>query len=109
MARDRESDRVTNRSTDRPAFERRPNLSEVVRGAPDANVRLELCVLLRLAVCLNRNRSPHPRGALSLAVRPHGLEIRFGSGWLDEHPLTRADLEQEAERLRTVGFELRIK
>jgi exopolyphosphatase / guanosine-5'-triphosphate,3'-diphosphate pyrophosphatase len=77
--------------------------------APDASIRLELCVLLRLAVCLNRNRSPHPRGAFSLAVRPHGLEIRFESGWLDEHPLTRADLEQEAERLRTVGFELRIK
>ena len=76
--------------------------------ASDAAVRLELCVLLRLAVCLNRNRSPHPRGTFALAVRPRGLEIRFASGWLDEHPLTRADLEQEAERLATVGFELRV-
>lgn len=77
--------------------------------APDSTVRLELCVLLRLAVCLNRNRSPHPRGTFSLAVRARGLEIRFESGWLDEHPLTRADLEQEAERLDTVGFELRVR
>lgn len=77
--------------------------------APETAVRLELCVLLRLAVCLNRNRSPNPRGTFSLAVRPRGLEIRFESGWLDEHPLTRADLEQEAERLGTIGFELRVR
>jgi exopolyphosphatase / guanosine-5'-triphosphate,3'-diphosphate pyrophosphatase len=86
----------------------RRKISPQVQTA-DASIRLELCVLLRLAVCLNRNRSPHPRGTFSLAVRPHGLEIRFESGWLDEHPLTRADLEQEADRLGTVGFELRIR
>jgi exopolyphosphatase/guanosine-5'-triphosphate,3'-diphosphate pyrophosphatase len=77
--------------------------------APDASIRLALCVLLRLAVCLNRSRSPHPRGTFALEVRPRGLDIRFESGWLDEHPLTRADLEQEAERLETVGFVLRVK
>ncbi len=26
--------------------------------------------------------------------------------WLDDHPLTRLDLAQEADYLRTIGFEL---
>jgi exopolyphosphatase/guanosine-5'-triphosphate,3'-diphosphate pyrophosphatase len=31
----------------------------------------------------------------------------FPKGWLEAHPLTAADLEQEAEFLRGAGFRLR--
>jgi exopolyphosphatase / guanosine-5'-triphosphate,3'-diphosphate pyrophosphatase len=66
-----------------------------------------LVVLLRLAVLLNRGRSPRSLPKVDLAVRGRSLELGFPKGWLAEHPLTEADLEQEVEHLRTVGFRLR--
>jgi exopolyphosphatase/guanosine-5'-triphosphate,3'-diphosphate pyrophosphatase len=36
------------------------------------------------------------------------LHLGFPPGWLDRHPLTEADLRQEAQLLAAAGFELRI-
>ena len=43
-------------------------------------------------------------------VQPRGrsLEAVFPKGWLEAHPLTAADLEQEVEYLRVAGFRLRV-
>ncbi len=65
-----------------------------------------LCVLLRLAVVLHRGRSRQPLPPLSLEVNARRVALRFPSGWLDEHPLTRADLEAEARYLKKAGFRL---
>jgi exopolyphosphatase/guanosine-5'-triphosphate,3'-diphosphate pyrophosphatase len=65
-----------------------------------------LIALLRLAVLLNRGRGPRPLPKVDLVVRGRSLEIAFPKGWLAEHPLTEADLEQEAEYLRAAGFRL---
>ncbi|HWP01719.1 MAG TPA: Ppx/GppA phosphatase family protein [Methylococcus sp.] len=65
-----------------------------------------LAVILRLAVILNRSRhtAPHPE------IRVEGDErrvlLRFSERWLHEHPLTTADLQQEAEYLRSAGIRL---
>ncbi|HQR24970.1 MAG TPA: exopolyphosphatase, partial [Steroidobacteraceae bacterium] len=67
-----------------------------------------LIVLLRLAVLLNRGRGPRALPRVDLAVRERSLELGFPKGWLAEHPLTEADLEQEAEYLRAAGFRLRV-
>ncbi len=67
-----------------------------------------LCVLLRLAVVLNRARTRQPLPALTLATSQQRMELRFPAGWLDEHPLTRADLEGEARFLRKAGFRLEL-
>ncbi len=66
---------------------------------------LRLCVLFRLAVLLNRSRSTLPLPAMHLAVKRGGYAIEFPAGWLDENPLTRADLAEEAAHLRAVGIE----
>jgi exopolyphosphatase/guanosine-5'-triphosphate,3'-diphosphate pyrophosphatase len=66
-----------------------------------------LVVLLRLAVLLNRGRGPRSLPKVDLAVRGRSLDLEFPKGWLAEHPLTEADLEQEVEHLRAVGFRLR--
>jgi exopolyphosphatase/guanosine-5'-triphosphate,3'-diphosphate pyrophosphatase len=42
----------------------------------------------------------------TLAATGNRLELRLPEGWLDGHPLTRADLEEEAGYLRESGFEL---
>lgn len=67
-----------------------------------------LCVLLRLAVVLHRGRSSEPLPAISLRVDRQRLVLRLPAGWLDQHPLTRADLEIEARQLRKAGFDLEI-
>jgi exopolyphosphatase/guanosine-5'-triphosphate,3'-diphosphate pyrophosphatase len=76
---------------------------------PEARSALRLCVVLRLALVLNRSRSK--RALPPFALRGEGKRVRLAmpTGWLEEHPLTAADLEQEARYLDAAGFELRIK
>jgi exopolyphosphatase/guanosine-5'-triphosphate,3'-diphosphate pyrophosphatase len=69
---------------------------------------LYLIVLLRLAVLLHRGRGPRSLPDLRLAVKGSSAEIAFPRGWLDEHPLTAIDLEQESGYLAAAGFKLRI-
>ncbi len=67
----------------------------------------ELTVLLRLAILLNRargdNGSPQPQ--VTEAKEGH-LSLSFPEGWLDEHPLTQADLTEEATALNRIDFDL---
>ena len=65
-----------------------------------------LAVLLRLAVVLHRGRNPEPVPELTVTADGDRLELAFPEGWLDAHPLTRADLDQEAERLADADFVL---
>ena len=65
-----------------------------------------LAVLLRLAVVLHRSRSDVPTPELS--VKEEQIRVRFDAQWLDDHPLTRADVEQEAEYLHDAGYRLKF-
>jgi exopolyphosphatase/guanosine-5'-triphosphate,3'-diphosphate pyrophosphatase len=67
-----------------------------------------LIVLLRLAVLLHRGRSSTALPDIELSATPRSLEMRFPSGWLKDHPLTSADLQQEVDYLRLSGFRLRV-
>lgn len=65
--------------------------------------------LLRLAVLLNRGRTPIELPAILLQVNEVlDMILEIPEPWLQHHPLTEADLEQEAEMLAAVGYELRI-
>jgi exopolyphosphatase/guanosine-5'-triphosphate,3'-diphosphate pyrophosphatase len=66
-----------------------------------------MTLLLRLAVLLHRGRSNVALPAIKLGARTDALEMRFPPDWLDDHPLTVADLQQEVENLKSVGFRLR--
>jgi exopolyphosphatase/guanosine-5'-triphosphate,3'-diphosphate pyrophosphatase len=68
-----------------------------------------LAILLRLAVAMHRSQSDQPLPPLSLETADTTLKLRFPDGWLDEHPLTRADLEQEASYLKAADFKLKFK
>lgn len=67
-----------------------------------------LCLLLRLSVIMHRSRSKARLPAFTLKADGQKIELSFPAGWLDLHPLTRADLEQEAGYLRSIDFKLRI-
>jgi len=68
----------------------------------------KLAVLLRLAVALHRSRSPEPLPELSLPVEETKIRLRLPERWLDERPLTRADLDSEASLLAEAGFTLEL-
>lgn len=63
-----------------------------------------LAILLRHSVLLNRSRSEQTMPELRLKVRNKELQMQFTDGWLDNHMLTRADLEQEAAYLQSAGY-----
>jgi exopolyphosphatase/guanosine-5'-triphosphate,3'-diphosphate pyrophosphatase len=65
-----------------------------------------LCLLLRLAVLLNRSRRARATPAPRLEVPEAGVTVEFPEGWLAQHPLTRADLEVEAAMLERLGLAL---
>jgi exopolyphosphatase/guanosine-5'-triphosphate,3'-diphosphate pyrophosphatase len=65
-----------------------------------------LVLLLRLAVLLHRSRQTNGLPPLALAMADTRVILRFPKDWLNDHPLTTADLEQEAEYLLAVGIVL---
>jgi exopolyphosphatase / guanosine-5'-triphosphate,3'-diphosphate pyrophosphatase len=68
---------------------------------------MRVSILLRLAVLLHRTREV--RNNLKIqAIRANGscLDLTFPEGALDQHPLTRADLETEQNFLKAGGVEL---
>ena len=71
-----------------------------------SRLALRLCLIVRLAVLLNRSRGQTPAPEVGLAPRKNGYQLTTPDGWLETNPLSRADLEQEAERLAAAGFEL---
>ncbi|HLE71494.1 MAG TPA: exopolyphosphatase, partial [Vicinamibacteria bacterium] len=72
----------------------------------DEETALRLAIILRLAVLLNRGRSPSLLPPIEFSGKKKGLTLTFPSEWLEGHPLTRADLEEESALLRKAGYEL---
>ncbi|MDC9725849.1 MAG: exopolyphosphatase [Gammaproteobacteria bacterium] len=68
-----------------------------------------LTVLLRLAMVFNRGRSETTDTFVKLKVTKKGLRLTLPEGWLDKHPLTEADLLQEAKYLKAIDLKLKIK
>ena len=59
-----------------------------------------LISLLRLAVLLNRSRAPNHLPVMEVSVSGETLRVSFPEGWMEQHPLTLADLRQEENFLR---------
>ena len=70
---------------------------------------LRLALLLRLAVLLNRSRSSADPPQVNLRVGKNYVSLGFPKNWLEENPLTAADLRRERSYLRKVGFRLRFE
>ena len=87
---------------------RRKILLEPIQALPASWKKrtIRLVVLLRLAVLLHRSRSDGQLPELALKPRKRSLSLRFPDGWLEAHPLTLADLEQESAYLRALDYSL---
>jgi exopolyphosphatase/guanosine-5'-triphosphate,3'-diphosphate pyrophosphatase len=87
----------------RRKFPREPN--GLLPEARATQVR-RLAALLRVAVLLNRGRGRPPVPDVEACVEGDGLRLTFPEGWLEHHPLTQADLEQERSWLKSAGIPL---
>lgn len=110
---------------DMPGFSRgdQRQLAVLVRGhrrkfpsaefdtLPDSTrKRIELlCVILRLSVVFHRRRSETQLPFIEIKAEDRKIQLRFPSGWLKEHQLTTADLEQEIIYLKAASYKLKIK
>lgn len=74
---------------------------------PWNNVAPKLAMLLRFGILLNRSRHPIQLPPIRMQLSESLAQLDFPSGWLADHPLTAADLEQEADYLRAGGIALR--
>ena len=91
------------------AHRRKLQLEALQELTPPWHIKAQfLIVILRLAVLLHRGRSAVALPKIELQPKPRALEIVFPKGWLDTHPLTAADLENEIEYLKAAGFRLRV-
>ncbi|MCL7945585.1 exopolyphosphatase [Marinobacter sp. ATCH36] len=67
-----------------------------------------LCVLVRLAVLLQHPRNHEQPPELRLTPSTNGLAVEFPAGWLEDRPLTLADLENERDYLAKQDFNLKV-
>jgi len=63
-----------------------------------------LIFLLRLSILLNRSRRSAPLPDIGLKFAPGSIALFFPAGWIDDHPLTAADLEIETGFLNGAGM-----
>ncbi len=75
----------------------------------DRPALLRLSVLLRLAVVLNRGRNADGPHQPRLRIDDAHIHLQLSPSWLDAHPLTMADLQEEARQLEGGGFALAVE
>jgi exopolyphosphatase/guanosine-5'-triphosphate,3'-diphosphate pyrophosphatase len=68
-----------------------------------------ITALLRLAVLFRRGRRAESLPPLKLNATSHRLRLAIPASWLDQHPLTEADLEQEQGPMAELGLTLEIQ
>ncbi|MER2514763.1 MAG: exopolyphosphatase [Nitrosomonas ureae] len=67
---------------------------------------IKLCILLRLAVLLHRSRSNSGLPEIHVDAGKNRITLDFPPDWLDQHPLTFADLNTEQGFLQAADIKL---
>ncbi|MEM7402124.1 MAG: exopolyphosphatase [Pseudomonadota bacterium] len=67
-----------------------------------------MIVILRIAVLIHRDRVPKTLPEIKVRDEDGTLSVRFNKKWLDEHPLTVAELEQEQNYLKALSIKVSI-
>ncbi|MFE8071191.1 exopolyphosphatase [Marinobacteraceae bacterium S3BR75-40.1] len=69
---------------------------------------VRLALILRLAVLFQHARAQQPPPPFRAKAEKGGLELEFDDDWLDEHPLTKADLKNERDYQEKAGLTLTL-
>ena len=69
---------------------------------------VRLAILLRLAAIFHRGRIKAGMPAIVLSADKKRVNLHLPNDWLEQHPLTCADLETEQRYLGDIGYELTV-
>ena len=87
----------------------KPTKDKIAEVAPMWDRQLlHLVCLLRLASHIHRRRSPRPAPEVRMSLRNREMRLVFPGDWLDERPLSRADLEEDAKHLEGLGYRITV-
>ena len=82
---------------------------EALADDPDREQVINLCLLLRLAVRLHHARTDQSMPVPTLKViKGRDFELTFPPKWLEDHPLTFADFEEEQVFFDSAGYQLLV-
>ncbi|MCG8670109.1 MAG: exopolyphosphatase [Pseudomonadales bacterium] len=70
---------------------------------------LKATLLLRIAVNLHRSRRDSHLPSFLMVAEKQQVNLQFPEKWLDEHPLTCDELQQEKEIWAKIGYELNFE
>ena len=77
----------------------------------DAEIRhklIQLSIMLRLAVVLNRGRELVNESIVDVATKKNTIALLFKGDWLSRNPLTEADLKTEMDYLSVTDYKLKF-
>jgi exopolyphosphatase/guanosine-5'-triphosphate,3'-diphosphate pyrophosphatase len=82
----------------------------VIQALPRGLVEIvtRLVVLMRLAVVVHRSRSSKSVTEIPATFHKQAVNLVLPEGWLDKHPMTRADLGVEKEYLAAIDYRLKF-
>jgi exopolyphosphatase/guanosine-5'-triphosphate,3'-diphosphate pyrophosphatase len=80
-----------------------------IEGLPARSPDWPLVLCLRVAALVYRSRVELPIPRLAARATDSGFQLAVAGNWLDEHPLTAAALESEAEDWRAVGMRFDVR
>jgi exopolyphosphatase/guanosine-5'-triphosphate,3'-diphosphate pyrophosphatase len=92
----------------RIALAHRGKLSKI-EGLPARSPDWALVFCLRVASLVYRSRVDVQLPRIACKVTDSGYQLSVPAAWLDEHPLTAAALEAEAEEWRAVGLRFDVR
>jgi exopolyphosphatase/guanosine-5'-triphosphate,3'-diphosphate pyrophosphatase len=70
---------------------------------------VRLTRLLRLAVILSMRRKHEALPEVQISAQAEVLLVALPKGWLEQHPLMRAELEQEVAYQQAAGWQLQVR
>lgn len=85
-------------------------LTDIFSGVSETykEVVILLAVILRLSVIFHRSRSSSELPEMKVSIKKDKLKIKIPEDWLQQHPLTLNDLEQEASYLKAFNIVLKV-
>ena len=74
--------------------------------APWHKQAIYLTLVLRLAILLHRSRDETALPSFKITIDKSKISLKFPKLWLEQAPLTQADLLQESDYLKAAGYKL---
>jgi len=70
---------------------------------------IKLAAILRLSVIFHRSRTATALPVIDVRVKENKIVLSLPVSWVEEHPLTLNDIEQEAEYLKAIDIILEVE